>query len=197
MSGYMGINAKFRSDEKYFSQGDYTTNNLRVGERLDQLFPLDFELARLTGNPLEDAVMFSVFALGTREDDAVDLKESFKELLPLRFQLAFNNLAHEKNYDIKLDDKYISKMNFIEELRANLYKIGDQIWTQERDGASEERVRKAKWHYTQMMINVVERSAIEEHDGEGLYFSFANIVADVLYQSKRTKFLHSFIHDMV
>jgi len=177
---YLKLDYMQTNKKGYFCHGDFTPNNIIVGRNLNDYFLIDWELSRKDASILEDIAMFSTTTLGARQDrkDIVDLiRGSYIDY----FLKDYNELA-----EVKLNEKDFNKDFKSEELRSLLYKIGDQIWTQERFGESDARKYKAQWYLSRFfdIINGSKEPVLTELKKETL---------NLFKESKNVDYLQSVV----
>jgi len=133
----------------YFVQGDFTPNNVRRGSTIFEYFILDYELARKRAFSADDLAMFASCVARARPHS---LKwEEVQSRLQNDYLSKFNEMSKLSGMDMRLASKVMNMEMMIETLRAHLYKIGDQIWTQDKGGKTEERKSKAIYHFEQYL----------------------------------------------
>jgi len=131
----------------YFVQGDFTPNNVRRGSTIYQYFILDYELARKGAFITDDLAMFSS-CVARAKPHSFQWQDISKKLQH-DFRKKFNEASMLEGLATQLTPKVMNAEMMIETLRAQLYKLGDQVWTQEKAGESQERKNKAIYHFEQ------------------------------------------------
>jgi len=186
---YCMIEKRSRAQKTYMQHADFTINQIRVGGNLDNYFLLDWELTRRGAPCAEDLAMFTLCIL--RAKPGLDRK-STEEIFAERYSKAFSRFSSHEQHEFPVElDEMVSRMR-VEILRGHLYKMGDQIWTQDRFGESPERRGKAQ-HHLRQFCKSAENIGIFSEEQKRLFISS---VLSLVSASPKLQYLREPVHDI-